>query len=89
MNSLPQVDLSNEMGFVVQDYLVVIVIIAIAVAFLLRGFWRRRTGASAACSSCPGCGSGQACSVPAFDFSALDSSEAPAQRSDPSTGPKT
>ena len=62
----PDINLAGEMGFAATDYALVAVIILIALAYLTRGFWRRK-GATSVCDSCPGCGSGQPCSLPKFE----------------------
>ena len=66
MTADPAIDLASEMGFAATDYALVAVVILVALAFLTRRIWRRK-GTGSVCDSCPGCGSGEACALPAFD----------------------
>ncbi len=84
MTGLPQVDLSSEMSFAFQDYLIIALVIAAALAFLFRGLWRRRgrkRGDVAACSSCSGCGTGAPCHLPQADLSRPSESSAGKRKS--------
>lgn len=69
MNGAPDISLAGEMSFAATDYALVALAILVALGFLFRGVWRRRRGVSAACNSCPGCGSGEACQLPGLDVS--------------------
>jgi len=79
MTETPDINLAGEMGLAATDYALVAVIILIALAFLTRGFWRRK-GATSVCDSCPGCGSGQTCSLPRFE---MPSPEPKVSKADP------
>ena len=56
----PSVDLGSEAAVAMQDYALVIIVLALALGFLLRGVLRRRA-AGGGCAGCSSCGRSGSC----------------------------
>lgn len=67
MNDTPLIDLGAEAGIAPVELLIVGVLVLIALAYLGRGFWRkrRRVVSGQGCGSCAGCASSGACPLAA------------------------
>lgn len=63
MNDRPEIDLAAEAAPSAGDVALVVLAVALALSFLLRGRLRRRRGAASALPRCASCGSAGSCPI--------------------------